>query len=202
MQALSGVSVLVAVVTIHDSLSASVHRLLCLTLLSYVIPLLPLHCPIKRNTGQLSSRLSSQEPVATIGHPLKAWLPPAYTTRQAPGHGFLEYGEAEQSLNRSMDVRQPHWATVIGKHANDRIHNPAWTAITLPLALDDPWLGIAGPENRQLLRQAAQPCLGLWYCQCRHSLRHKLVLIATMLVRFASRRPHTKACKMRISAGS
>jgi hypothetical protein len=81
-----------------------------------------------------------------------------------------------------MDVRQPHWATFIGEHTSDGIRDPARTAITLPLALDGPWLRIAGPKLAKSLDQVGQPGA----VSGRQDLRnfcHKIARSTRMLVR-------------------
>jgi hypothetical protein len=52
---------------------------------------------------------------------------------------------AEQFLNSRMNVCCSHWLTTLRQDTNDHISDPTWTAITLPLPPDNPWLGIACP---------------------------------------------------------
>jgi hypothetical protein len=52
----------------------------------------------------------------------------------------------KQPFRRSVNMHCSHRLVLLDQHASNYVDDPSWTAITLSLALDDPWLGAAGPQ--------------------------------------------------------
>jgi hypothetical protein len=96
---------------------------------------------------------------------------------------------AEQFLDRSMDVRRSHRLATLAQYANDPVGDPTWTTITLPLALDCPWLRIASAQPLELLGHVAQP-RSVSTGQNLRNFCHKIARSTRMLVRWYSRRLH------------
>jgi hypothetical protein len=68
---------------------------------------------------------------------------------------------AEQHLDRSVDVRDPHRLCLIGEGSDDRIEDPARTARPQPPAHDRARLGTAASQSGQPLGQMGQGRPGL-----------------------------------------